>query len=307
MMSIREKIKIIQKVSGLSQQELSQKIGVSFVSLNKWINGRATPRTKMLVIIDDMYLEMTGEKVIPDSLLVAKKNMLINKSKKYKSVLKEILDNSDILNEFILKLTFHSNAIEGSTLDEGETAAIIFHDVVFSNKTLVEHLEVKNHQTALLYLLGYLMKSKEVDKELILKLHGILMNGIRPDAGSYRSHGVRIVGSNIPTANHLRVYDLMELLFSEINIHKNDCIAHICDIHSRFEQIHPFSDGNGRIGRLIILAMLISYGLAPAIILREKRQLYYTFLNISQQKGKYDQLEDFICDAVAEGFDLIEK
>ncbi|BFT94137.1 MAG: hypothetical protein MNSN_03940 [Minisyncoccus archaeiphilus] len=307
MISVREKIKIIQKISGLSQQELSQKIGVSFVSLNKWVNGKSIPRESKLSIIDEIYLELTGEKVIPENLLTAKKGVLINKSKKYKNILKDVLGDNNILDELILKLTFHSNAIEGSTLDERETAAIMFRDTVFPNKTLVEHLEVRNHQTAIKYLLDYLKANKEINMALVLKLHSILMNGVRPDAGSYRNHSVRIIGSNIPTANYLKVYDLMEELISEINTHKDDIIHHICDTHARFEQIHPFSDGNGRIGRLIILAMLINHNLAPAIIRQEKKQLYYTFLNILQQKGKSDQLEDFLCDAIAEGFDLIEN
>ena len=72
-MTIIDKIKLIQKYTNLNQTELSQKFGVSFVSLNKWLNGKAIPRLKMQTVIDELYLEITGQKVIPESVLESKK------------------------------------------------------------------------------------------------------------------------------------------------------------------------------------------------------------------------------------------
>jgi len=78
-------------------------------------------------------------------------------------------------------------------------------------------------------------------------------------------------------------------------------------VHSKFEQIHPFSDGNGRVGRLIINAMLLKHNFAPAIIKQQKKQLYYTYLYKAQTKDDQSQFEDFLCEAVADGFDILER
>ncbi|MFH1284114.1 MAG: Fic family protein [Candidatus Peregrinibacteria bacterium] len=307
-MTISEKLKIIKSLSGATQEQLAQKFNVSFATINSWINGKSTPHPKAQTIIDELYKEYTGQKIIPENILQAKKELIISKSKKHKNLLKTILDQPDIQDEFTLLLTYNTNSIEGSTLSENETGAILFHNKVLPNKTLVEQMEVKNHQAALQYLFQYLSSAKnKINENLILKLHGILMNGIRDDAGFYRKHSVRIVGSNVPTSNYIKIPTLMAELDKSINASQKDKIGQIAKIHSNFEKIHPFGDGNGRIGRLIISAMLIRENMPPAVIRQEKKQLYYTFLNKAQTQGDPSLLEDFLCDAILDGFKIIEK
>jgi len=137
-MEIKQKIEIIQKMLGLTQTELAHKFGVSFPALNIWKGGKSTPLLKMQAVVDELFLEVTGQKVIPDDFLTAKKQALSQKSKEYENVLSEILDNPDIRDQFILKLTYHSNKIEGSTLSEPDTAAILFNNATLPNKTLTE-------------------------------------------------------------------------------------------------------------------------------------------------------------------------
>lgn len=306
-MTVQEKLKIIQNSTGLNQTELSQRLGVSYVSFSKWWNGHTLPRKKALLLIDSLYLEVTGQRIIPKDYLIAKKQNLFYYSKKHKDIIKEIISNPDIRDQFMLKLTYHSNSIEGSTLTENDTAAILFDNVALPNKTLVEQLEAKNHQAALSFLFNHLAKKGAVDEGLILKLHSILMNGIYDDAGFYRRHGVRIIGANMPTANYLKVPELMKDLVHNIKMENKDPIAHASIIHSIFEKIHPFPDGNGRIGRLIMIAMLLKVNLAPALIHQKNKQLYYTYLNKAQTKDDVSQLEDFICDAVLDGFEILER
>jgi len=266
-MLIADKLKIIQNISGLTQEILSKKLGVSFVTLNSWINEKSKPRKSAQKRIDDLYYKYTNQRIIPDDVLKAKKDIIINKSRGYKDILKKILENSDIYDQFILSLTYHTNRLEGSTLTQNETKAILFDNIALANRSMVEQLEAKNHQAALQYLFSYFNKpSIKISEELILKLHSILMNSIKNDAGFYRKHGVRILGTNIPTANYLKVPVLMRTLIKDINSRQKDIITQITKIHSDFEQIHPFSDGNGRIGRLIMQAMLLINNLPPAII-----------------------------------------
>ncbi|MBI2450338.1 MAG: Fic family protein [Candidatus Nealsonbacteria bacterium] len=306
-MTLRQKLETIQKLLGLTQTKLAEQLGVSFPAFNSWWTGKSTPRPKMQTAIEELFLEVTGQKIIPAEQLNAKKEVLRQKSLEHKSVIAEILNNPDIRDQFILKLTFHSNRIEGSKLTEPDTAAILFENAALPDKSLTEQLEAKNHQTALNYLFNHALERGIVDENLILKLHAILMSGIRPDAGLYRSHAVRITGINLPTANYLKIPVLMPAIIKEAAKTTDDIIALSVKIHAQFEQIHPFSDGNGRIGRLLMQSMLLEANLAPAVILQEKKQLYYTYLYKAQTKGDHSQLENFICEAVAYGFGILER
>lgn len=307
MNNTQQRLKIIQKRLGLTQTKLAEKFGVSFVAFNNWWTGKSIPRKKIEALIDDLFLEVTGQKIISVDKLIIKKQVLKNKSSEHKSIVDEILNNKDILDEFILKLTYHSNSMEGSTLTEGDTAAILFDNVSLPNRTLTEQLEVKNHQTALNYLFDYISKNGKINENLILKLHSILMNGIRSDAGMYRNHAVRILGVSLPTANYIRVPNLIKSVISDAEKTKKDIINISANVHSRFEQIHPFSDGNGRVGRLLMNAMFLKANLAPAIIHQQQKQLYYTYLYKAQVKDDQSQLEDFLCDAALTGFNILER
>lgn len=292
---------------GLTQTKLAERFGVSFVAFNSWWTGKSEPRAKAQATIDELYLEVTGQKVIPADQLTGKKNVIEQKSREHKNILQEILNNPDIRDQFILKLTYHSNSIEGSTLTESDTAAIIFDNAALPQKSLIEQLEAKNHQTALNYLFDHIIKKEKIDENLILKLHGILMNGIRPDAGSYRNHGVRITGVNLPTANHMSVRKLVGEVLTRAIEKTNDIVSLSAEAHAKFEQIHPFSDGNGRIGRLLMNAVLLKENIAPAIIRQEQKQLYYTYLYKAQTKEDYSQLEDFLCEAIMDGFTILDR
>lgn len=307
-MNISQKLKLIQKLSGLSQEKIAKKLGVSFAAFNAWINERSLPRKKAQDRIDNLFLLYTGQNKIPKNILIAKKKTILNFKKKFKNVLNLILENPDIYDQFVLSLTYHTNRIEGSTLTENETKDILFNNVGLAGKSIIEQLEVKNHQAALYYLLDQLKKSdKKINESFVLRLHSILMNGIKRDAGSYRTHAVRIVGSNVPTANYLKVPLLIKKTIKEINIKNEDVISHVARIHSQFEKIHPFSDGNGRVGRLIIQAMLLKNNLPPAIIKQEKKHFYKLYLGKSQREGDFSQLEDFLCDSIIEGFNFIKR
>lgn len=306
-MNYKEQIQLIQKMAGLNQDEIANRLGVTFAALNRWLNDKAIPREGIKKKINKLYTEITGESKVFETLRDAKINLLENKKKKHKNVLKEIISNPDIKDQLVLSLTYNSNTIEGSTLSENETAAIIFQNKTFPSKSMIEHLEAKNHQTALEYLFSYLINKYLINEKLVLKLHGILMNGIHSDAGFYRRHAVRIVGSNVPTANYVKISYLMEELAKDMNKKSKEIIGHVTTIHSKFEQIHPFGDGNGRVGRLIMNAMLLRQNIPPAVIKQKEKQKYYSCLNKSQLREDTKPLEDFILDSILEGYKILER
>ena len=306
-MDIKDKLQVIKQATGLTQTKLALRLDVSFVTFNSWWTGKSVPRAKIQNTIDELFLEVTGQKIIPTEQLIAKKQVLKEKSKKYKSIISLIVKNQDIRDAFLLKLTYNSNKIEGSTLTEPDTASILFDNASLPNRSLIEHLEAKNHQTALDYLFEYILKNKKLNQELILKLHSILMNGICTGAGLYRNHAVRILGVNLPVANYLKIPILISDIIEEMNKKTNDTISLVASVHSRFEAVHPFSDGNGRIGRILMTAILLKANLPPAIIKQENKRLYYTYLFKAQTKDDQSQLENFICDVVIEGFNILER
>jgi Fic family protein len=105
----------------------------------------------------------------------------------------------------------------------------------------------------------------------------------------------------------MSVPKLMPEVMARVALKNEGTLALSASIHSRFEQIHPFSDGNGRVGRLLMNAMLISANFAPAIIRQEQKQLYYTYLYKAQTKNDHSQLEDFLCEDVMDGFKILER
>ncbi len=304
-MKTSEKLQLILSLSGLTQEGLARKLGVTFVTLNSWVNARSSPRAKAQLRIDGLLAELFGTPV-PDSDILTVKKELVAQRASGQSLLKLLALRSDLMDQCVLALTYNTNSIEGSTLTEAETAAVLFDDIALSNRTLTEQIEAKNHRAALMWLFDVLPAGYAITETMILKMHAMLMNGIRDDAGSYRNHAVRIVGANVPTANFVKVPELMKILIKEMNVKNADAIAHTSEIHARFEQIHPFADGNGRIGRLLIQAMVLRHNIAPALILKKQKQAYIRHLNAAQLKGEMKGLEEFLCDAVLKGHLMFE-
>ena len=306
-MNIQDKLKLIQQLGGLTQEKLAQKLDVSFPTINSWLNNKSHPRIKKEKSINALYHEYSGLKETEKDVLFIKWKIIQDKQKKYKDILRSILKRKDLYEQFVLSLTYNTNRIEGSTLTEPETAAILFQNVALSNRTIVEQMEAKNHQAALDYLFRFCQESKFISQDFILRLHSILLNGIQQDAGQYRNHGVRIVGSNVPTANCIKIPVLMEKLVKDINASHKNVVMHVASVHSVFEKIHPFSDGNGRVGRLICHCMLLKENYPPVVIQQRKKISYLKYLNQAQLKDEFDGLFEFFYDAVLMGFKLLEK
>ena len=182
-----------------------------------------------------------------------------------------------------------------------DVEGVIFEDKVLSNRTAVEQAEARNHQSALLWVLEKLVedgKGFTIDEELILGLHLRLMNSIMSDAGKYRRHPVRIMGAHVALANWIKVPGLMAQLVNELSNPSKDTVRELARTHATFEQIHPFSDGNGRVGRLLILVQALRVGLIPPLVVKERRYAYYKYLEIAQTRADYSLLELFIAQSI---------
>ncbi|MCL2038609.1 Fic family protein [Candidatus Saccharibacteria bacterium] len=297
-MDYQNKLQQILAASGLSQESLSTKIGVSFVTLNSWVNGRSTPtRADYLARIDQVYAEIIGATATNPNQLTALKRQAIA----HRLTARRLLENRPLLDKITLNLTYHTDAIEGSTMTKMDVSEVIFDNKVLKNRTATEQREAINHQTALHFLLDELTDKARpftFTPALIRAVHLRLMNGIISDAGTYRNHSVRIMGSSVALANFIKIPELLLSLCSRLNEETTDPIGLLAHTHADFEQIHPFSDGNGRTGRLIIFAKALTLGILPPIIERERKSAYYKYLEQAQTKSEFDQLEQLLAESI---------
>lgn len=170
---------------------------------------------------------------------------------------------------------YNSNAIENSTLTLKETEKILLEMEVARNVSLREVFEAKN----LARVMGYIRQKAATEKltpELVLLLHKMLITNIKDDiAGRFRQKGEYVrVGTHIAPAPE-QVEKMIEAAFDTYcNDLENNFIDKISHFHLEFENIHPFIDGNGRMGRVIINDQLFQLGL-PALIVRFKERKYY--------------------------------
>ena len=194
-------------------------------------------------------------------------------------ILEFILNNKDYLEDLITRSTYHSNAIEGSTLTYAETYAILYNDNSFKieGKEPREIYEAINHKKALELVFKNLQNNEELDERFIKKINETINKDIK-DTKSYRTVQVFIQGSeHIPPAPE-KVPNLMMYYIYNYNHDNQDIFNKIAKYHIDFEQIHPFEDGNGRTGRLLINYELLKNNLPPVVIAKESRVKYFEFL-----------------------------
>ena len=294
-----QKLKEILKARNLKQEDLARELGVTFATLNRWINEVSLPRAKNREAIDTAYKNIFS--FARDIKTLKQDTLLLSKSYNISSLLKR----DDFVKGLVLNMTYSSNNLEGSTMTVEEVGEVINRGASFSHRSLVEHIEVKNHEAAIYFVLDNFQN--KITGDYIKKLNLILMNGIKSDAGNFRSHNVRIQGSFVPTANHLSIEKKIKefLVFLSSKVNKKDIILYIAQSHSIFEMIHPFSDGNGRVGRLLIMRLCLQNGLLPVIILPAHRKKYIDALQQSQLENKYQDLESVICEGIENTSKLI--
>ena len=179
--------------------------------------------------------------------------------------------------EFIIENTYNSNAIEGNTLTLRETALILQEGITIAEKPVREHLEAIGHKDAFEYIVGLADVNTALTERVIKEIHSLVLMNDAVNRGVYRSVPVTIMGAvHTPPQPYLVPFQ-MEQLLAEYEDMKKDkhIIEAIAEFHLRFEGIHPFIDGNGRTGRLILNLELIKAGMLPVNIKFADRRKYY--------------------------------
>ena len=205
--------------------------------------------------------------------------------------------------EFMIENTYDSNAIEGSTLTLRETALILQEGITIAEKPIKEHLEAIGHRDAFEYVISVADKNKPLTEQVIKTIHSLVLMNDASSRGVYRNVPVTILGSTNDLPQPYLVPKLMESLIAEYDDMKREkhIIEAIAEFHLRFEGIHPFIDGNGRTGRLMMNLELIKAGLMPINIKFSDRRKYYECFDDYFANGKIDILANLIA-----GYEIYE-
>ncbi|WP_394405166.1 Fic family protein [Streptococcus sp. 20-1249] len=193
--------------------------------------------------------------------------------------------------EFIIENTYNSNAIEGNTLTLRETALILQEGVTIAGKQIREHLEVVGYKDAFDYIVTLAEQDEILDARQFKDIHSLVLMNDNANRGRYRKVPVKILGSQYQTAQPDEIENRIEQLLKEYQQRlSEDIVSAICFLHLEFESIHPFIDGNGRTGRLLLNLELIKHGYLPVNIKFTDREKYYDAFDHYHQ----GQLEYFV-------------
>ena len=221
---------------------------------------------------------MTKNRIRTDTLLFEKNNKI----------------SGGIYHKIQVDFAYNSNHIEGSRLSHEQTRYIFETHSIEGAALVNDVFEASNHFKCLDFVLDTLYEP--LTEEYIKKIHHILKNGLITDnnseavIGDYKKYA-NIVGE-IETAKPKEVHQLMVLLLRNYQNLISPDLYDIAQFHMEFEKIHPFYDGNGRVGRLLILKMCLANNLVPFYINEENKLFYYTGLKEWQKNNKPNRLLD---------------
>jgi Fic family protein len=204
-----------------------------------------------------------------------------------------------------IRLTFHSNAIEGNTLNLRETQLVIEQGITIGGHSLKEHLEATNHAAAYDAMATLTNAASPITIATILELHRLVTDHILDEAGQFRRGAVSIRGSQLTPPPARDVPALMDAWVAWLDGEglQYEPVTRSAIAHHGFLAVHPFLDGNGRTARLLLNLLLMRGGYPPALLLQEWRFGYLEAL-AQADRGRYSPLLNILGRAVESGLDL---
>lgn len=176
--------------------------------------------------------------------------------------------------EFIVEYTYNSNAIEGNTLSLRETD-LVLKGLTIDQKPLREHLEAVGHKEAFEFVSELVTNNVPISESIIKQIHTLVLADKKEDRGVYRRVPVRIMGAQHEPVQPYLIEPKMEQLLHDLAASKEPIVTKLARFHIEFEGIHPFIDGNGRTGRLLVNLELMKAGYPPIDIKFTDRIAYY--------------------------------
>jgi excisionase family DNA binding protein len=193
--------------------------------------------------------------------------------------------------EFVVEYTYNSNAIEGNTLTLRETD-LVLRGLTIDKKPLKDHIEAVGHKEAFTFV-SELVKNKEPMSERIIKqIHYLVLADKMEDRGVYRKVPVRIMGAQHEPVQPYLIASKMEQLLYDFAESEDHIVTKLARFHIDFEGIHPFIDGNGRTGRLLVNLELMKEGFPPIDIKFTDRISYYNAFDEYHVKHNLSAMEN---------------
>lgn len=304
-----EKLKSYRESKKMTQAEVAEALEIKSATVSKYESGILEPNIEALKKLSELF-EVTIDELLNDEqdrFDISKVNLLnILREQKEMKLKGNLYHNTQII------FAYNTNHIEGSKLTEDQTRYIFeTNTILFEGETIAsvdDILETANHFKLVDYMLD---KAEEnLTEDMIKEFHRLLKEGTADSrkewfkVGDYKQV-VNEAGSTKTTLPKYVQRDMTKLM-DWYNSLSKITIKEIIEFHARFEKIHPFQDGNGRVGRIIIFKECLKNNIIPFIILDKDKLFYYRGLKEYQNGGEKGYLIDTCLNAQDQYMKLVE-
>ena len=205
--------------------------------------------------------------------------------------------------EFIIEYTYNSNAIEGNTLTLRETD-LVLRGLTIDQKPLKDHMEALGHKEAFDFVSELVKNNIPISESVIKQIHYLVLADKKNDRGVYRKIPVRIMGAKHEPVQPYLIEPKMEKLLIDFNKSTEHIVTKLARFHIEFESIHPFIDGNGRTGRLLVNLELMKAGCPPIDIKFTDRIAYYNAFDEYHTKHNLSKMENLFAGYINSRLDM---
>ena len=205
--------------------------------------------------------------------------------------------------EFIVEYTYNSNAIEGNTLTLRETD-LVLRGLTIDSKPMKDHMEAVGHKEAFDFVSELVKDNVPISEGIIKQIHYLVLADKREDRGVYRRVPVRIMGAQHEPVQPYLIEPKMEQLLYDFAASTEHIVTKLARFHIEFEGIHPFIDGNGRTGRLLVNLELMKSGFPPIDIKFTDRIAYYNAFDEYYVKHNLSLMENLFAGYINDRLDM---
>lgn len=205
--------------------------------------------------------------------------------------------------EFVVEYTYNSNAIEGNTLTLRETD-LVLRGLTIDHKPLKDHMEAVGHKEAFDYVSELVKDNVPISESIIKQIHYLILADKKEDRGVYRRVPVHIMGAQHEPVQPYLIEPKMEQLLHDFAESTEHIVTKLARFYIEFEGIHPFIDGNGRTGRLLVNLELMKAGFPPIDIKFTDRIAYYNAFDEYDVKHNLSAMESLFAGYINARLDM---